>query len=419
MTLSQSRSAEITEPALKFHWPNALFAGVWLLMLAYPLLSEWGREPSLFVWVTFLLVNVIFSVVYTAGFGFRASWGERGESHMVAGWMVVVLLTLAAIAGIVGFHIVNYTPWVLALFCFGLTRKWGIVAGVATAAVSLLVIFLVFQDDPLFATYMLLVASSSAVIVPLALAVDFGEERKRDEQNLLVLQERERLARDVHDLLGHSLTVINLKAELARAVVDKDPRVARAELEEIVHLSRTALAEVRSTVTRIERPDFAGEVSAAQRALDTAEIRADLPNPDSAQRISGVNAQLYSWVLREAVTNIVRHAEASSCRVIVTADQLEIVDDGRGFDSVESNEDRGEATSADQRKGGLYGLQRRAEEAGGRLLISHAEPRGTRVLLTMTGDAEPPSEKAASSVVAAPPVQEKAQTRGTEERHDD
>lgn len=82
------------------------------------------------------------------------------------------------------------------------------------AAVSLLVIFLEFQDDPLFATYMLLVASSSAVIVPLALAVDFGDERKRDEQNLFVLQERERLARDVQDLLGHSLTVINLKAEL-------------------------------------------------------------------------------------------------------------------------------------------------------------------------------------------------------------
>ena len=204
------------------------------------------------------------------------------------------------------------------------------------AAVSLLVIFLEFQDDPLFATYMLLVASSSAVIVPLALAVDFGDERKRDEQNLFVLQERERLARDVQDLLGHSLTVINLKAELARAVVDNDPKVARAELEEIVHLFRTALAEVRSTVTRIERPDFAGEVSAAQRAMETAGIQADLPNPDSAQHISGVNAQLYSWVLREAVTNTVRHAEASSCRVIVTADQC---------------------------KGGLRGFQRRAEEA--------------------------------------------------------
>ena len=372
------------KPRLRFHTSNAVFAGVWLLMLAYPILSTLSREESLATKITFLLINAVFAVVYTGGFGLLASWRQRREDHLVWAWVILVLLCLAGIAVLIGFHIVNYTPWLMAMLCYGLPRRWGIPAGLVTAVVALGVTFLAFRGQYIFATYMLLVASCSAVIIPLALAVDFTETRKRDEQKVMVLRERERLARDVHDLLGHSLTVINLKAELARTLVDSDTNAVRAELEEIAHLSRTALAEARSTVTRIERPDFAGEVSAALRALSTAGIQAELPDPDSAQRISGVNAQLYSWVLREAVTNIIRHSSASACHVLVTPEQLEITDNGRGMGEVEPGNHLG---------GGLRGLTRRAEEAGGQLIITPAQPSGTRVLLTMSGDKEAPSRK--------------------------
>src|SRR5699024_823777 len=109
-----------------------------------------------------------------------------------------------------------------------------------------------------------------------------------------VSTERETVARDVHDLLGHSLTVINLKSEVAARTMESDPEGARQEVLEIARLSRTALADVRSTVTRLRQPDFAGEIDAAGTALATAGITADLPSSPSAREVSGVNASLFS-----------------------------------------------------------------------------------------------------------------------------
>ena len=98
--------------------------------------------------------------------------------------------------------------------------------------------------------------------------------RRQTAEALQAAREREQVARDVHDLLGHSLTVINLKAEVASRLVASDPEAARAELEQISRISRTALAEVRSTVTRLRQPDFAGQIRAAARALETAGVGA-------------------------------------------------------------------------------------------------------------------------------------------------
>ena len=142
------------------------------------------------------------------------------------------------------------------------------------------------------------------------------------------------MARDVHDLLGHSLTVINLKAEMASRLLASDPEAARAELEQISRTSRTALAEVRSTVTRLRQPDFAGQIRAATRALETAGVRAELPDPQAAQDAAGADATVFSWALREAVTNVLRHAGARRVRISLDAHHVAVLDDGAGLPAV-------------------------------------------------------------------------------------
>jgi hypothetical protein len=117
-----------------------------------------------------------------------------------------------------------------------------------------------------------------------------------------------------------------------------------------------ALAEVRSTVTRLRTPDFGGEVEAARAALTTAGLTAVLPPAAEAPRLAGGNASLFSWVLREAVTNVVRHSGASRCEVRLSAEKLQIDDDGVGPGGAFGN--------------GLNGLAERVEEAGGRLVVS-------------------------------------------------
>ena len=137
-------------------------------------------------------------------------------------------------------------------------------------------------------------------------------------------------------------------------------------------LSRTALAEVRATVTRMKNPDLSGELEAARRALETAQIKAHLPQPGAAAR-AGNNATLFSWVLREAITNVVRHSSARNCWVNLDAERIEIIDDGSKGSFKPGN--------------GLLGLQSRVQEAGGDLLIAHGN--FTRLLATMNGDTSP------------------------------
>lgn len=121
--------------------------------------------------------------------------------------------------------------------------------------------------------------------------IALAPHRAEREQGLAVeldrVRERESLAVDVHDLLGHSLTVVTLKAELAARLVDTDPGAAKEELAQTARISRTSLAEVRATVTRMRQPDLAGELAGARRALETAGIAASLPTDPG---VAGTNA---------------------------------------------------------------------------------------------------------------------------------
>ena len=186
-----------------------------------------------------------------------------------------------------------------------------------------------------------------------------SREHKAIEKELDILTERERIARDVHDVLGHSLTIVNLKAELAAKLVETNAPAAQEQMRQVAQLSRQALAEVHSTVTRLRVPDLEGEVLASSRALETAGIQADLPDATTAANIAGMNSSLFSWALRETVTNIVRHSHATYATVRLNSTGLEVIDNGIGI---------GDAPC----KSGLTGLRTRIEDAGGTLTLGNA-----------------------------------------------
>jgi two-component system sensor histidine kinase DesK len=141
--------------------------------------------------------------------------------------------------------------------------------------------------------------------------------------------ERTRIARDLHDLLGHSLTTITVKAGLARRLAERESHErAAAEIAEVEALSRRTLTDVRAAVAGHRDVTLAGELATAREVLRAAGIMAELPG--SVDVVDSSLSELFGWVLREAITNVVRHAHAARCAVSLGPTWIEIVDDGRG-----------------------------------------------------------------------------------------
>jgi two-component system sensor histidine kinase DesK len=192
---------------------------------------------------------------------------------------------------------------------------------------------------------------------------------------LAITQERGRFARDLHDILGHSLTVITMKAELAGRLTHRDPDRAAAEIADVERIARDALADVRATVAGYRAVTLAHELAAARTALDVAGIEADLPT--AVDNVPTERRELLGWAVREGVTNVVRHSGARRVRIVVTADGVEIVDDGRG--PAEWPAGAGDGGAGHHGGNGLAGLRERAARAGASVTVGAVEGGGFRL----------------------------------------
>jgi two-component system, NarL family, sensor histidine kinase DesK len=167
--------------------------------------------------------------------------------------------------------------------------------------------------------------------------------------------ERSRIARDLHDLLGHSLTTITVKAGLARRLAEHgDAERAFGEIGEVEQLARRTLGDVRAAVSAHREVTLTGELATAREVLRAAGIVSELPA--SVEETDPALSELFGWVVREAVTNVVRHSRATHVRITLGRDYVEIYDDGRGS---------GGAITGN----GLRGLRERVESAGGTLIV--------------------------------------------------
>jgi two-component system, NarL family, sensor histidine kinase DesK len=196
--------------------------------------------------------------------------------------------------------------------------------------------------------------------------------RKANEEieNLAKVAERERIARDLHDVLGHTLSVITLKSELAGKLVDRDPQRAEKEIREVEQISRQALSDVRDAIRGYRSQGLVAELAQAKTTLETAGLTVQC-DAATTVKLPAVQESVLSLAVREAVTNVVRHAQARTCRMRLEQKngscKFEIHDDGCGSSNGEGN--------------GLRGMRERVEMLGGTL--DRSTEAGTTITITL------------------------------------
>ncbi|MFI4970828.1 MAG: sensor histidine kinase, partial [Lysobacterales bacterium] len=228
--------------------------------------------------------------------------------------------------------------------------------------------------------YFVMVIALTGIVVTAVCAANYFQREKRLRQaelklshdevrRLAALAERERIGRDLHDLLGHTLSLITLKSELAMKLFDRDPLAARREIVDVERVARDALGQVRRAVSGIRTAGLAAELASARMLLESSDIRfdytsADLPLPPQIETVLALT-------VREAVTNIQRHAQARTARIALCIDageaQLVVEDDGRAARPIVPGN-------------GLSGMRERLAVLGGHLEIESVRGQGTRLI---------------------------------------
>jgi two-component system sensor histidine kinase DesK len=208
---------------------------------------------------------------------------------------------------------------------------------------------------------------------------------RADLARMAVLEERERIARDLHDTLGHSLSLITLKSELAGRLLPHDPDAAGREIGEVEEAAREALASVRQTVRGFRRPSLDGELEGLVAALRAAGIDPSVER--SAIALPGATDALFAWALREGVTNVMRHSHASHCTIRIGRDDdhafAEVVDDGVGDDAMGSDVTHPGSAASVGEGSGLRGLAERVADQGGEVTAGALPGRGYRLRITL------------------------------------
>lgn len=345
-----------------------VFALIWLFYLLNPLEAAWEQRDSASGWLG-MVGTVLFAGVYAGAFlmlrwnrpegtPFRVSPSLPLGASVVAVEVVLGVIVCAAI-GQAGTATSVYVA-VITMICLPTLLAWPVVALVAgtTYAATIVVDGWTKDTGILFGT---LVAALAIWGISQAINRNIEVLAVREENALLALEdERNRFARDLHDILGHSLTVITVKAELAQKLFDLDPDRARAEVNDLERLSRDALADVRRAVAGYRELTLPGELARARTALEAAEIEAHLPN--SADEVPSSLRELFAWTIREGVTNVVRHSGARTCTVRLGPTSVEVADDGRG------------PQGAVPTGHGLVGLRERAAAVGATVVTTALDP---------------------------------------------
>jgi two-component system, NarL family, sensor histidine kinase DesK len=356
---------------------RSLFAGIWLVYLIQPVASWVTGHHSAWYIDSALAIVAAFCVLYV---GLLAT-PQRFTALVRAQFAALFLL---AVIGSLGYGGVQAWIFVSAVVgvVFRSLRTAARVVMVSAACYVITGLIAHVGATPLFLDLIPVVLVGFAML-GFRRQADLMRELTRARgavARMAANEERLRLARDLHDLTGQSLSMITLKSELAARLMRRLPEGAdrdRAldEIEQVASVSRQTLHDIREAISGYRRPTLAVEIITARTALETAEI---VPHDDpEITLLSGTfdpdaEAAL-AWCLREAVTNVVRHSGADNCHITLSrrADtlSLEVRDDGRGLGGDDTTE---HATGT-----GLRGMSERLSAVGGHLEL-RPDPRGSR-----------------------------------------
>jgi len=341
------------------------FAVAWVLVLAVVVwrLPSAGlptaRLPGSLACLAVLALAYLWLTVRHAPTVADLTAGTRGVPELA---VVGALAAMAASVFVLTFLAPGLEIWWLMMYP---TVAAGLALAPAAAAAGIAVLITIgflaawLTDGRVDAMFLLQVTFGGSAVAFRHLTATVAQLRRAREElaRAAVNEERLRFARDLHDLLGHSLSTIVLKSELAGRLAPRAPGRAAAEIADVERTARDALQQVRAAVAGYRRPSLVGELAAARELLAAAGIDAHIDS-SSAAGLPPAADGLLGWAVREGVTNVVRHSRARSCtiRLAMRADRAtaEIVDDGTG-----------NGTAGGESGCGLVGLIERATAEGG------------------------------------------------------
>ena len=354
--------------ALGLGWMPIFLLG-YLVFLFVPLLvpsnANWGQSLRWYLWPTLLSIAVFLPMYFLA---------YRGSA------MTRVLCT-AGIAAL-GYGLMPSNAFSNTYVIYAAAFVALLPGSVWTRAGALLALLVAYGGMAAWLDFPAFVPAVTAIISVAVFTGNYFQSeavRKRAElklshdevRRLAALAERERIGRDLHDLLGHTLSLVALKSDLAGRLIDRDPQAARNEIVEVSRVARDALAQVRRAVTGIRAAGLAAELASAKLLLESDGVTLRYEAQEAV--VPPDLETVLALALREAVTNIQRHARATLAEVslVSTGDhvQLRIRDNGVGSAAVPGN--------------GLAGMRERVESRGGQLRIDSTLRQGTCVEIVL------------------------------------
>ena len=385
------------------------FSGIWLVYLIAPISGLFGPGHGA-LWIAGgVAVVAVFCAFYMTVI---CVWG-RNTGRAQQG--LAVLVALAVLACVI--YGKDWTSlWIYVSVATGVTipgRRAAMLAVLVVGACYALLSWLSHVGTAEFLIVLVPTVLAGWAMTGFRMQISLIHELSQARETVARLaanEERLRLARDLHDLTGHSLSLVTLKAELVQRTLDRLPasperdRAAR-DVADIEQVSRQTLHDIRQAVSGYRRRTLAVEFAAARAALDAAGIGLDAgpAQPQPSGRLGEEREAALAWCLREAVTNVIRHSGAGSCRIrLLERDgelSLEVADDGRG---VSRPPDGGNGTQAGGPAGspapstgsGLHGMAERLSAVGGRLSAGPAHgaagsSQGFRVIATIPVPPQP------------------------------
>lgn len=330
-------TAEHDPAVLPLHlWPSTLgFAGVWLISFGFVLVELLrraftpgdGRGEA----ILGVAAIAVFVLVYLAAFVVpRPVRAWPAWANTILTWLVLAAC-VAVLTRILGVHALLYSPFLVAAWLFPHRLRVGLIGAGVTVAAVLAAGLLFFPGDPAMPVVLGNLAVVLVVLVGMRLAIGRDDRVMEMRRELDLAGQRERLGRDLHDILGHSLTTINVKTQLVHRLIDADPARAKEEAAEVIALSRTALAEARAAVAELAAPELGGQLSLSMGALRDAGMAVEAPPPGAVTEVPERRRALAAWIVREAVTNVLRHAGARRVRISLDAHHVAVLDDGAGL----------------------------------------------------------------------------------------
>jgi two-component system, NarL family, sensor histidine kinase DesK len=347
-------------------WGQAIWAVPWLLFQVFPLVDIVTTDrPAAARWVAAAGL-LAFTVVYLR------VMSQLGRPRALRVDFVVLVALAVALAVGYGADWAGLMIYVSAATAATLPRRWSWPAVLAAAAFCAAVIVVDYAPGLLFLPPICLLTAFAVQGTGHLIALNRELQEAREElARNAVAEERMRFARDLHDLLGHSLSLIALKSELARRLAQVDPARAQQEMADVEEAARGALAEVRDAVSGYRQVTCAQALAEARAALTGAGITVRLP--DAVPVLPGTVDAALGWVVREATTNVLRHSGARTVTVELDTDDdgvtLTVVDDGQG--------------TAGSAGAGLSGLAERVSALGGRLTAGPADGAGFRLVAAL------------------------------------